>query len=138
MMLDCEAPKSCELEPFWTSTIHAYITPAKLTGGFPRACLAMFVFTCGTAPLFFFILMVRDLVGITDPASLSVHFSISSIVFFLAATASALVTGAISSGAPERLEAREVSACRHRDVIEPWLAMFSVSLLFIPCAEYMG
>eukprot|EP00812_Abedinium_dasypus_P003077 NODE_1378_length_1161_cov_273.343580.p1 GENE.NODE_1378_length_1161_cov_273.343580~~NODE_1378_length_1161_cov_273.343580.p1 ORF type:complete len:288 (+),score=77.72 NODE_1378_length_1161_cov_273.343580:3-866(+) len=127
----CEAPKNRKLEPLPTSVIRAYITPALL-GGFSRACLALFTFSCGTAPMFVFIFMVRDLVGITDPVWLQVHFSSSSIMFCLLAAASALVTGLTPSGAPGRLEVREVSARRLLDDIEPWLAMFSATLLLIP------
>merc|ERR1712137_691036 len=67
----------------------AYIGPAQLKGGFPEACFASFVFSCGSAPMFFILLMIRDLVGVEDTYTLETDFSIASIIFFLCAALAA-------------------------------------------------
>jgi len=73
------------------SLAEAYVRPGRYTGGFPRATLCIFLFSFGAAPPFFLLLMLRDLVGMEDYAQLQRHFSLISIVFFLAAAvASAL------------------------------------------------
>jgi len=74
-------------QSFLTSVGEAYLAPTRFKGGFPRACLAVFVFSLGTAPMFFLLLIVRDLVGIQDQVRMQLHFSLSSIVFFLSAAA---------------------------------------------------
>jgi len=75
----------------------AYYMPSRIQGGFPKACLCMFVFSSGSAPMFFLLLMVRDIVGIKDPTDLQIQFSAISIVFFISAAAST-VLGAILAG----------------------------------------
>lgn len=79
-------------ETFMESIVQAYISPLKYPGGFPYACLAVFVFSLGTAPMFFLLLIVRDLVGITDPVVQQQQFSLGSIVFFLSAAASSCLS----------------------------------------------
>mmetsp|Transcript_78918 Transcript_78918/g.139689 ORF Transcript_78918/g.139689 Transcript_78918/m.139689 type:complete len:675 (-) Transcript_78918:31-2055(-) len=81
-------------DDFSTEMVEAYLAPARVEGGFPRACLAVFIFSLGTAPMFFLLLLVRDIVGIRDEVSLQVHFSGSSIVFFIAAAVAAVLSGA--------------------------------------------
>lgn len=49
------------------------------------ACVAVFIFSLGTAPMFFLLLILRDLVGISDALKLQQQFSASSIVFFISA-----------------------------------------------------
>lgn len=71
------------------STVDAYLKPARFEGGFPRACLCIFLFSCGTAPMFFILLMIRDLVGVEDAIPLQRHFSMVSIDFFLCAAVAA-------------------------------------------------
>jgi len=63
----------------------AYLFPARLEGGFPKACLCLFVFSLGTAPMFFLLLMVRDLIGIQNILAMQLQFSIISIIFFISA-----------------------------------------------------
>jgi len=63
----------------------AYLLPARLEGGFPKACLCLFVFSLGTAPMFFLLLMVRDLIGIQNHVVMQLQFSIISIIFFISA-----------------------------------------------------
>lgn len=74
----------------------AYYMPTTIEGGFPRACLCLFIFSLGSAPMFFLLLMVRDIVGVRDPPVLQMHFSIISIVFFVCAAIASSV-GAVSS-----------------------------------------
>lgn len=62
----------------------AYGSPTRIEGGFPRGCLCIFVFSLGSAPMFFLLLMIRDLVGLQD-AALQKHFGAISIIFFLSA-----------------------------------------------------
>lgn len=62
----------------------AYGSPTRIEGGFPRGCLCIFVFSLGSAPMFFLLLMIRDLVGLKDSA-LQTHFGTISIIFFLSA-----------------------------------------------------
>eukprot|EP00811_Abedinium_folium_P032571 NODE_5605_length_1753_cov_6.674047.p1 GENE.NODE_5605_length_1753_cov_6.674047~~NODE_5605_length_1753_cov_6.674047.p1 ORF type:complete len:531 (+),score=160.56 NODE_5605_length_1753_cov_6.674047:236-1594(+) len=140
LLLDREVPVNREMDPFIMSAISAYLTPARLRGGFPHACLAVFIFTCGTAPMFFFILMVRDLVGITETSMLQVHFSCASITFFLAAAAAALLCRQENDRAgndeqmteAERLEALEASMSVRINGIKHWLTLFAICLLSVP------
>jgi len=82
----------------WDETVldaftRAYITPAQSTFGFPRFCMATFVFMLGTSPMFFLLLMVRDLVGISDTAVLQREFSVLSINFFASAAVASVLSG---------------------------------------------
>lgn len=72
----------------------AYVAPTLLDGGFPRACLCIFVYSFGSAPMFFLLLMIRDLGGVREPSMLQMHFALISIVFFLSASLSSAVLGA--------------------------------------------
>mmetsp|Transcript_139197 Transcript_139197/g.388397 ORF Transcript_139197/g.388397 Transcript_139197/m.388397 type:complete len:648 (-) Transcript_139197:81-2024(-) len=76
----------------------AYYLPAQLDGGFPKACLCLFVFSLGSAPMFFLLLMVRDIIGIKEHVTMQMHFSLLSIAFFVSA-ALASVMGAAAAGA---------------------------------------
>lgn len=71
----------------------AYIAPAYIEGYFPQLCLGIFIFSFGTSPMFFLLLMIRDLVGTSDPIRLQNHFSASSIIFFISAAVAAVVGG---------------------------------------------
>jgi len=78
---------------FGAEMAEAYLAPPRIEGGFPRACLAVFVFSLGTAPMFFLLLLVRDIVGIRNEVALQTHFGGSSIMFFLAAALAAAMSG---------------------------------------------
>mmetsp|Transcript_21616 Transcript_21616/g.50498 ORF Transcript_21616/g.50498 Transcript_21616/m.50498 type:complete len:615 (+) Transcript_21616:210-2054(+) len=78
--------------------VQAYVSPARCEGGFPRACLCQFIFSLGSAPMFFLLLMIRDIVGIQDEVVLQTHFGAISILFFIAA-ALASVLGTIAAKA---------------------------------------
>jgi len=69
----------------------AYITPCTFVGGFPEISLAIFVMSCGTAPMFFFLLIIRDLLGVHNQVDLQQDFAIGSVLFFLAAAAATIV-----------------------------------------------
>lgn len=69
----------------------AYITPCSFEGGFPQISLAIFVMSCGTAPMFFFLLIIRDLLGVHNEVALQQDFAIGSVLFFLAAAAATIV-----------------------------------------------
>lgn len=77
---------------FLMSMINSYIVPSRLKGGFPRACLCTFLFSFGGAPIFFIMLMIRDLIGLQDYYSLQMHFSFISIDFFLSAAIAAILS----------------------------------------------
>jgi MFS family permease len=81
---------------FLKSCIDAYIKPSRFQGGFPMACLCVFIFGCCTAPMFFFCLFIRDLVGITDQAKLQKHFGLISILFFLSAALASVLNALIA------------------------------------------
>lgn len=77
----------------WLDIKQAYTIPTKFVGGFPRLALGSFLFMAGTAPIFFLFLIIRDLVGIIDPAELQSVLAETSIIFFLIAGISAASTG---------------------------------------------
>lgn len=79
-------------ESFVESMVAAYWAPMQYEGGFPRYALATFVFLLGVSPMFFMLLIVRDLVGVTETVSLQRAFSEVSIVFFLSSAGAAVVT----------------------------------------------
>jgi hypothetical protein len=70
----------------------AYVIPTTYKGGFNRACLSVFIFSLGTAPMFFLLLLIRDLVGITEQTQLQETFSCASIIFFLSAATAAVLS----------------------------------------------
>jgi len=96
-------------ESFLQSLVKAYLVPVAYRGGFPRACLAVFVFGLGTAPMFFLLLIVRDLVGITDPVVMQQHFSCGSIVFFCAAALSSCIVAIMD---PKKAKQRALNAAQ--------------------------
>lgn len=66
----------------------AYVAPIRRSRDFARACFCMLAFSLGTAPIFFTLLMVRDLVQVADESLQQVHFSYISIVFLVSAALS--------------------------------------------------
>lgn len=77
--------------------LSSYITPMLYPGYFPPAVAATFIFCLGTPPLYFTLLMVRDLVGITDESEQQKQFSGISILFLSCAVLSAACTGTSDS-----------------------------------------
>uniref|UniRef100_A0A7S1S6D5 Major facilitator superfamily (MFS) profile domain-containing protein n=1 Tax=Alexandrium catenella TaxID=2925 RepID=A0A7S1S6D5_ALECA len=90
-----------EEQTFLQSMAQAYVDPCRYPGGFPYACLAVCVFSLGTAPMFYMLLIVRDLVGFTDPANQQFHFSVVSIIFFLSAAVASCVVALIQRAKPD-------------------------------------
>lgn len=80
--------------------VKAYYVPAHYAGGFPRACLSLFVFSLGSAPMFFLLLMVRDVIGITEQVTQQKHFGVISMMFFIMAAAASLL-GAATAASPQ-------------------------------------
>jgi len=87
-------------QSFLASCVEAYVKPSQYEGGFPCACLCIFLFSCGSAPMFFLLLMLRDLVGIDEQVALQRHFSLISIDFFLSAAVAAVLNAVISPKKP--------------------------------------
>lgn len=79
--------------PCMSALFEAYVAPMRYTGGFPRACVCLCVFSLGTAPIFFTICMVHDLVGITDRTEEQQDFCKASIVFLMMAGITAAAAG---------------------------------------------
>mmetsp|Transcript_33 Transcript_33/g.118 ORF Transcript_33/g.118 Transcript_33/m.118 type:complete len:600 (-) Transcript_33:145-1944(-) len=71
--------------------IQAYVLPTRIRGGFPRACLCIFVFSLGASPIFFLLLLVRDIIGIGNGSALQWHFALISIAFYVSAAAAAVL-----------------------------------------------
>jgi len=136
-----------EQEGFLTSLAKSYWTPVNYRGGFPRACLAVFIFSLGTAPMFFLLLIVRDLVGIGDPIRMQQYFSAGSIVFFLSAAIASVIVAALDPA--KRPRSTETSAGAVSDGGRAWasaelleqrgrllmlsMSSFGVVVLLIPC-----
>lgn len=131
--------RSRQGQAFFTSLFRAYITPAQFKGGFPRACLCTFLFSFGSAPIFFIMLMIRDLVGIEDAVMLQKNFSFISIDFFLCA-ACATIVGAVMAPAKDDMPAADSAGAaeirKHAFLITAMSAMlFGIIVLFMPIIQ---
>lgn len=87
-------------QPFGDSLWQAYVAPTKCKGGFPTACLAVFTFSLGTSPMFFLLLIVRDLVGVSNTSIMQREFSFASILFFLLSAIAAVAISLPGKSAP--------------------------------------
>lgn len=76
----------------------AYLGPMRLKGGFPLASVAILIFSLGTAPLFLFLLIVRDIVGTLDYAQLEIQFCAASTLFQLCSAISGSASSALAAG----------------------------------------
>mmetsp|Transcript_234 Transcript_234/g.635 ORF Transcript_234/g.635 Transcript_234/m.635 type:complete len:620 (-) Transcript_234:65-1924(-) len=108
--------------------LDAYVEPLRYDRGFPMACAALFIFSLGTAPMFFFLLIVRDLVQVNTAHDLQLQFCYASIMFFLSA-ALAAVSGPLchvgqSGGAEDR--------SRRWNLLVMGIFLFSLISLVIP------
>jgi len=97
--------------------LESYITPLYYPGYFPPSVLATFIFCLGTPPLYFTLLMVRDLVGITDEGDQQKQFSGISMIFLSCAVLSAAVAGS-SKGAENMIGPEAVDAGQADGVAE--------------------
>lgn len=80
-------------KPGFDYLTYAYLAPARIQGGFPLASLSVFIFALGTAPMFFLLLMVRDLVGVQSQVIQQREFSYLSVTFFLFSVVAAVFSG---------------------------------------------
>lgn len=118
-------------EPFLQTLQKAYVAPAFIDGYFPQLCLGVFVFSFGTSPMFFLLLMIRDLVGIDNQVQLQESFSTSSIIFFIAAAAATVVGGLSDKRQmPEEQEQSETSTAGIKDPL--------VLIRRVNCVMYVG
>jgi len=99
-------------QSFISSIIEAYVKPSQYEGGFPCACFCIFLFSCGSAPMFFLLLMLRDLVGINEQVRLQRHFSLISIDFFLSAAVAAVLNALVSPKKPPTTRVTESADIR--------------------------
>lgn len=102
--------------PVCASIFEAYIAPMRYAGGFPRACLCMCVFSLGSGPMFFTLLMLHDLVGLKDSREQQTHFSCISIAFLVGACIMAACSGVSSD--PEPRQSRQTSRAQRQNVAE--------------------
>jgi len=125
----------------WATMKEAYCGPMSYNGGFPRAMLCNFVFSLGTAPIFFTLLMVRDLAGIAGPAAQQVHFSRVSITFLLSAVVSSVLCAFVKSPAENDHDDTRDSLERPRQRWDVWQLLIGSMLTFgaactaIPCTS---
>eukprot|EP00747_Dinoflagellata_sp_TGD_P223300 gnl/TRDRNA2_/TRDRNA2_94897_c0_seq1.p1 gnl/TRDRNA2_/TRDRNA2_94897_c0~~gnl/TRDRNA2_/TRDRNA2_94897_c0_seq1.p1 ORF type:complete len:423 (-),score=69.31 gnl/TRDRNA2_/TRDRNA2_94897_c0_seq1:60-1238(-) len=82
---------------FRTALTQSYIQPMSIKGMFPRWCFAQFVFSLGTAPMFFLLLIVRDIVGMHEPVLRQLQFSITSLIFLSSAAFAPALTKMVAS-----------------------------------------
>mmetsp|Transcript_68504 Transcript_68504/g.132271 ORF Transcript_68504/g.132271 Transcript_68504/m.132271 type:complete len:640 (+) Transcript_68504:72-1991(+) len=114
---------------FLASLLQAYTNPMQIPGGFPLACLSVFVFSLGTAPMFFLLLVVRDLLGVSNLVAMQEVFSADSIVFFVSAAMAAVISAKVSGGRTN--SGFEILTFRARMLILA-MAVFGVVIFFIP------
>jgi MFS family permease len=105
-------PAVRNLDSWSEMLVKAYILPTRVEGGFPRACLCLFIFSLGSAPMFFLLLMLRDIVGVHPQHTLQKHFSIVSIVFLGCAAAASTVGALYSQDATDDESEHETKAGR--------------------------
>jgi len=115
-------------ESFLQSMRKAYVMPMRMPGGFAMACLAVFIFSLGTAPMFFLLLMVRDLMGIHDEAAEQRLFSYLSIVFFLSAAIASVV---LFVGSRTEQRGQDTLPARIRSLC-CWIVVFAVVAFAMP------
>lgn len=87
-------PRQREFEGWQTfgqGLLRAYWGPLTYQGGFPLACWAVFCFGLGVSPLFFMLLIIRDIVGISSGTAQDETFAVVAIVFFLSAGCSSVL-----------------------------------------------
>lgn len=118
--------QACQPRTCCASLVDAYVLPATHPGGFPRACLCLLVFSLGVAPIFFTMLMVRDIIGITEPARQQAHFSAISVCF--------LICAAISSTAGALMAKDDKNSGRRWRLMGLSMIAFGISAQLLPSA----
>jgi len=71
----------------------AYLVPLTYSSSYTRMCLAGLLWNACTAPLYFILLIVRDVVGVTDERALQHDFSVASFSFCLTAALCSVFLG---------------------------------------------
>jgi MFS family permease len=159
MLLNKDLPakpnKYREGNTFGENMSQAYITPTYMEGGFPEISLAIFVMSCGTAPMFFFLLIIRDLLGVHNEVSLAKDFAIGSTLFFLGATIATAIdviwggrtgpqTRASSDDSSMSLEEKHAQAKEweaekiKRLRVLVWLSgAFAISVVILPLCQFL-
>jgi len=134
-LLDQDRPlNSCEKSKlrdahFLASLLQAYTNPMAIPGGFPLASVSVFLFNLSSAPYFFLLLAVRDLLGVSDLVAMQKVFSALSIVFFLSAAVASSLTSKLTGG--RQSSGFEILTFRARLLI--WaMAVFGGAIFFIP------
>jgi hypothetical protein len=126
---------SRQTDPFFTTLRKAYIAPALVEGYFPTACAAIFIFSFGTSPMFFLLLMIRDLVGASTDAMLQQLFSTSSIIFFVCAALATIIGGVMDklNGQPSGQAAQSGAVSKARSLAilhERMLTVMRAAILY--------
>jgi len=117
-------------DSFLQSMTKAYLAPMRMPGGFPMACIAVFIFSLGTAPMFFLLLMVRDLMGMHDEIAEQRLFSYLSIVFFLSAAVASIVLF-LAARLEQRGQDANALPARIRS-LRCWLVVFAAVAFAMP------
>lgn len=120
-------PRKCD-DSTANSLKAAYLDPINCKGGFPWCCLALFLFSLGTSPMFFMMLMVRDLVGVPDPVELQAQFCWNSLAFFLAAAVAALLLSVRDTG---KRSPRQMAALLFSCMVICGLAVTAIPLVVL-------
>jgi MFS family permease len=148
-LLGNDKPMGAELnqaraaEPLCTTIMQAYTEPPQYEGGYARFALATFVFSLGTSPMFFLLLMVRDMVGIGDVRAEKELFSKVSITFLLSAAVASVLSGIGAPKPPNQAETASSNQPQSREeyvdlVGRRWRTMvilqisFGVITMFMP------
>jgi hypothetical protein len=105
-------------EPFSQLLQKAYIAPAYIDGYFPQLCLAISIFSLGTSPMFFLLLMIRDLVGTSDPVQLQHIFSAGSIAFFISAAVATVVGGLLDKAQRTDKSRKSINVDSHDSLLQ--------------------
>lgn len=115
-------------DTFLQSMAKAYLAPMRMPGGFPMACVAVFIFSLGTAPMFFLLLMVRDLMGMHNEVSEQRVFSYLSIIFFISAAIASVV---LFVGSRPELQGQYTLPSRIRSLC-CWIVIFALVAVAMP------
>lgn len=97
-------------EPIRSSVLRAYVAPLEYSRSFSISCLALGLFSLGSAVMFFTLLMVRDLVGITDVARQQEVFGLQSIQFLTFAAISSFAVGVSAESTKSQTDASGTQA----------------------------
>lgn len=112
----------------WHAFKESFMVPMSYEGGFPCSCVAALAFSLGTCPLFFQLLIVRDIGGVNIDSEQDVFSFVVALVFFLCA-----IAGASSCGAVRELP---LEVPKHL-MLQVLCAGVGISSFLIPCCGLM-